>query len=139
MRELFAVLPGVPGDLLAWSLALAFAAVFLAVFGVSMSWRPAAVFHRLDRAKNPSGAETGAGLRSAPSSGSAAKAMPFAGWRIPLAALISLPLFLGAAWLVHTGMLSWVQGVYAAGVSAVLAWTIPGRVRAWRASRWREA
>ena len=102
MPELFAILPGVPGGLLTWSLGLAFASVFLAVLGASVTLRPKAAFHRLDRSHESGGKVTGAGLRP-DVSGRFAKAMPFAGSQITMTVLISLPLFLGAAWLVNAG------------------------------------
>ncbi len=138
MHELFDILPAMPGDLLTWSLSLAFAAVFLAVLGVAMSLRPVAAFQRLNGPGKPEGTVTGTGSRPA-ASGVSAKAVQFAGRRIPMAGLISLPLFLGAAWLVKAEALTWGQGLYASGVMAVFAWIIPGRLRAWRGSRRREA
>ncbi len=145
MPELSDILPGMaavffgaPGGFLPWSMGLAFASVFLTVLGVSIALRPAAEFRRLDRSNGPSERAVGAGLRPAVS-GLFAPALQYKGSLTLAAICILLLLFLGVAWLLGTRALSWVQGIYLASAVAVFAWILPRRLRAWRASRRREA
>lgn len=135
MQVLSAIPPALPGGLLTWSLAAVFGSVFLVVLGVFHGLRPVTAFHRLDSLKP----EPGAGLRSGAPPGASAKLRRILGSPIAQAILVVLPLFLGLGWSVKLGALSWVQALYAAGVLAVLAWAVPARLRAWRASRRREA
>jgi len=138
MQELFAFLPSVPGGLLAWSLSLTFVSVVFAVLGAVLAMHPATELRRLGRSTELSGPAVGAVSNSAAAE-SSANAKRFHDGQVAVAVLLLLSLFFGCAWLVHAEVWSWAQGVYAAGVSAVLVWIIPNRLRAWRVSRRRDA
>ena len=129
-------IPGLPGGLLAWCLILGFAAVFLAVLALAGASRPDGFRRRLGAPAAPAAPARVVKAGGARMKGPATRraAMP---WRLafalgpPMAFALAAP---AAGW-----SLTWPELTYGGGILAALGIVVPGRWRAWRSVRHRDA